>query len=263
MTTPRNPTPPHDPQRLRELLADQATNPLSAADRAEIASASQAETESMELAAAGAHLALVQNNDPLPDALLVKLQKRADEFAAAPAAPTVLRSPARRPNLAAMTGWLAAAAAIALAVYAWSPKLGRVSTPEEQRQALIDRATDVSVIPWSAWGDAPAVTGVLGDVAWSPSRGEGYLRFRNLSPNDPAKQQYQLWIVDSTRGEPLKVPPVDGGVFNIAASGVVTVPISAKLPVGKAVAFAVTVEPPGGVVVSDQSRKVVVAMVPN
>ena len=50
--------------------------------------------------------------------------------------------------------------------------------------------------------------------------------------------------------------PVDGGVFDIAAqaaaTGEVIIPIDAKLPVGDARIFAITVEPPGGVVVSDR-----------
>ena len=46
--------------------------------------------------------------------------------------------------------------------------------------------------------------------------------------------------------------PVDGGVFDIAASGEALIPIDAKLPVGAGTIFAVTKERPGGVVVSDR-----------
>ena len=52
---------------------------------------------------------------------------------------------------------------------------------------------------------------------------------------------------------------MDGGVFSIAREGEVTVPILARLPVGRAVLFAVTVEVPGGVVVSKRERVVVTA----
>ena len=41
----------------------------------------------------------------------------------------------------------------------------------------------------------------------------------------------------------------------------VIVPIRASLPVGAPLAFAVTIERPGGVVVSDRSRVVVIARV--
>jgi hypothetical protein len=50
---------------------------------------------------------------------------------------------------------------------------------------------------------------------------------------------------------------VNGGVFNVPAdSSEVLVPIRAALPVHLAKAFAVTIEKPGGVVVSDRDRVV-------
>ena len=82
------------------------------------------------------------------------------------------------------------------------------------------------------------------------------MRFANLAPNDPKLSQYQLWIFDKQRDEKY---PVDGGVFDVTATGEVIVAISAKLPVGDAVLFAVTVEAPGGVVVSKRERIVVTA----
>ncbi len=45
--------------------------------------------------------------------------------------------------------------------------------------------------------------------------------------------------------------PVDGGVFDITGEGEVIVPIDAKLPIGTPAVFAITLEQPGGVVVSD------------
>jgi hypothetical protein len=60
---------------------------------------------------------------------------------------------------------------------------------------------------------------------------------------------------------------VDGGVFDVTpqatASGDVIVPFRAKLPVGKAAAFVVTMEQPGGVVVSKQERVLALAKVPS
>jgi len=54
---------------------------------------------------------------------------------------------------------------------------------------------------------------------------------------------------------------VDGGVFDITDDGKVIVPIEAKLPVGAPTLFAITVERPGGVVVSDQGRIAMVGKV--
>ena len=60
-------------------------------------------------------------------------------------------------------------------------------------------------------------------------------------------QQYQLWIVDPERA----AQPVDGGVFDVqAGTREVIIPINAKLAVNNPAAFAITLEKPGGVVVS-------------
>lgn len=95
---------------------------------------------------------------------------------------------------------------------------------------------------------------VHGDVVWSDSKQEGYLRLDGLKPL-PQDQQYQLWIVDVRRVG----APVDGGVFDVGPTGEQIVPIEAKLRVAEAKAFVVTVEPRGGVVVSDQSKVVAIA----
>ena len=83
---------------------------------------------------------------------------------------------------------------------------------------------------------------------WDPATQRGFAHFVGLAPNDPALRQYQLWIFDGSRD---KRYPVDGGVFDIpAAATEAVIPIHAALPVMSAKAFAVTVEKPGGVVVS-------------
>jgi anti-sigma-K factor RskA len=66
-----------------------------------------------------------------------------------------------------------------------------------------------------------------------------------------------LWIFDPERDE----KPIDGGVFDVDKEGEVLIPIHAKLPVGKPTLFAITVEKPGGVVVSDRSRLPLLAKV--
>ncbi len=113
-----------------------------------------------------------------------------------------------------------------------------------------------SVVTWSSTED-PAASEASGDLVWDDSRQEGYMRFKGLAANDPDVYQYQLWIFDATRDER---HPVDGGVFDVpAGSNEVIVPIRAKLPVGEPVLFAITVEKPGGVVVSDRERIALVA----
>jgi anti-sigma-K factor RskA len=86
----------------------------------------------------------------------------------------------------------------------------------------------------------------------------GFMRLIGMPINDPLQEQYQLWIIDPLRDD----EPVDGGVFDIAESGEVIVPIQAKLHVTKPAAFAITIEKPGGVVVSTQERLPLLAVVP-
>ena len=83
------------------------------------------------------------------------------------------------------------------------------------------------------------------------------MRFVGMPVNDATAEQYQLWIIDPDRDE----EPIDGGVFDIESSGEVVVPINAKLAVLNPAAFAITIEKPGGVVVSTQERLPLIAPV--
>jgi hypothetical protein len=169
----------------------------------------------------------------------------------------------RRSRAPVIVAWLAAAACLALAVGAvlWArgrttaPAVTAAPSPAEARAALLASAGDAATLAWQATADA-AAQGASGDVVWSPSRQRGYMRFKGLAPNDPRISQYQLWIFDKARDERF---PVDGGVFDVTSSGEVIVAISARLPIADAVLFAVTVEAPGGVVVSARERIVVTA----
>ena len=96
-----------------------------------------------------------------------------------------------------------------------------------------------------------------GDVVWDPATQRGYLRLKGLPVNDPREHQYQLWVFDSSRDPKY---PVDGGVFDVQAAQIETiVPIRVPIAVGQAVLFAVTVERPGGVVVSGREHIVATA----
>ena len=82
------------------------------------------------------------------------------------------------------------------------------------------------------------------------------MKFSGLPVNDKDKETYQLWIFDEAQGDET---PVDGGVFDISKEGEVIVPIDAKIAVTGAKMFAVTVERPGGVVVSKREKIVALA----
>ena len=127
-----------------------------------------------------------------------------------------------------------------------------VSTPEQMREALVGKAGD---LVQSEFGGTEAYDGMSGEVVWSDELQEGYMTLTNLPANDPKSKQYQLWIVDPTRDE----KPVDGGVFDIPAGAVTAVvPIKNPLTITNPQAFVITLEQPGGVVVSKQ--EVVVAL---
>jgi len=94
-------------------------------------------------------------------------------------------------------------------------------------------------------------------VVWSTRAQRGVMRLVGLKSNDARRWQYQLWIFDKARDQRY---PVDGGVFDVPAGATeVFVSINARVPVGDAVMFAVTVEAPGGVVVSTRERVALLA----
>jgi Anti-sigma-K factor rskA len=163
-------------------------------------------------------------------------------------------------------GWFVAAACFLLAVAGWWPRLIALASSENggsigqfsadwSREHMLDVGGEaVRRWPWSPTGSAPGVTG---DVVWDNNQQMGFLTFAGLEANSPLRHQYQLWIVDSARDERY---PVDGGVFDVpAAAGPVVIPVRATVPVREPLAFVVTVEKPGGAVVSGRERVVAVA----
>ena len=149
-----------------------------------------------------------------------------------------------------LLAWTVAMACSLLLALQWLP-LNSPQNPSiaEQRTELIATSADLIEAPWTP-GTHPFKKKVSGDVVWSNAQQKGYLRFTNMPVNDPAAEQYQLWIIDPQRDD----KPIDGGVFDISKSGEVIVPINAKLGVVNPQAFAVTIEKPGGVVVSSQDN---------
>ena len=250
---------------LIELLVDRATEGLSKSEQDQLDELlrghPEVDPETFERAAAAVHLAVVPPTERLPDHLRSALEEdaakffRHDAFGAPP--DNVVRlerqvAPAPKPN---PWPWLATAAALLLAVAGWWPGTEPdAPTFAEQRAALIDQGA--VVVSWTATED-PTATGVMGDVVWSQSGQRGFMLFSGLEPNLPTSFQYQLWIFDASRDERY---PVDGGVFDIpAGANEVVIPILPRVPIDEAVLFAVTVEAPGGVVVSDRERIAVLA----
>jgi len=154
--------------------------------------------------------------------------------------------------------WLCAAASIALTLFVVLPeKSNRTITASEQRNTLIASASDLTRVTWTSTEPEKTNQKDLGEVVWSNQQQKGFMTIRGLPKNDPKKEQYQLWIIDPSRDE----KPIDGGVFDITSDIESIVPINAKLAVGQPTVFAITVEKPGGVVVSDQKRLPLIAKV--
>jgi len=267
-----------DDGTLADLLVSLETEGLTPEEQRELdellAQTPNARADALAGAAAALTLAARLPAEPMPAALMEKIAAkgrvevvRNAEAKVVPLAPKA--RPATRNPVPSSFGWYAAAASLLLAVAAWWPRLADqpadvvtgptpVPTVAEQRATLLASQDTLVQKEWTATED-PAAAGLAGDVVWDPATQTGYMRFSGLAANDASQQQYQLWIFDGTRDDRF---PVDGGVFDIpAGASEVIVPIRARLPVRDAALFAVTVEPPGGVVVSSRERIVALAQV--
>jgi len=270
-------------QRIDELLIDQAIGGLDAEQQNELRTLLAGEPEPdrnpyMETAAlvqlgiASMEQAGGRRAQGMPQRLRSRLRESAAEAlsgaanvsdpdgAAGPEGADVIdiaprrqeRSAVRRGGPLQYAGW-AVAAAFALAFVVVSADPQPASSESLSRSELL-AATDSIVIPWA--GAESGYEAVSGDVVWNDDMQQGYMRLSGLPANNPAESQYQLWIVDPDRS----AEPVDGGVFDIpAGGGDVIVPVTAKLQVDDPAAFAITLEKPGGVVVSAGPLLVVAA----
>ena len=259
----------HDNEQILHRLVDEALYGLDDEQRAELhrlaheQDPSLNDDRSLELAASALQLALLESEGRMEDVpndvqqrIRQRVHERIAETGEAQQKPTMTATgPTPHDGRGPMklqawqwAGWIAAAACLIIAVFAWMPS-GQPS-PAERRAQLLERSDSVVRASWQALDD-PAAEGASGDIVFDPTRQEGYMRFNGLAVNDPSERQYQLWIFDKSRPDST---PVDGGVFNIPESGEVVVPINPKLEVEQPYQFAVTVEKPGGVVVSSRER---------
>lgn len=255
MAGPASPRPPNDFQI--DLMVKKVTEGLTPAEARVLDSLDPAVRErfvrDLEQAAAALTVAGSAGLAPMPEHLRRRIEAEAPRSAVSAGPKT---GPVR--FSLSMAGWWAAAACLCIAVFTWvhtptTPTAAQL-TPEDERAAML--ASGKPKIPVGATQD-PAAAGVTGDVVWDPATQRGFLRIVGLAHNDPAVNQYQIWLFDA-EGDPRY--PVSGGVFDIPANvNEVLVPIHAGIPVHNAKAFAVTVEKPGGVVVSARDRVVALA----
>ncbi|MFO0739764.1 MAG: anti-sigma factor [Labilithrix sp.] len=259
-------------EEWEELLADHALVGLSSAEKARLGALIDAEVYAQEAPlfeqAAGeiANVAFVAAQsegaiDSMPEAVRAKVLTKLRR-SSGPTAPRPSRAWARP-----AAPWLLAAAALllALASWLWRPPATKPMAPLPVASAppAAVRRGELLTLAGTMRADFkptsdPAATQASGDVVWHSGLQQGFMRIHGLSPNDPKELQYQLWIFDDERDAAF---PVDGGVFDVqrTESGEIVVPIQAKLNVRRAKLFAITVEKPGGVVVSKRERIVLTA----
>jgi Anti-sigma-K factor rskA len=247
--------------RAQELLILRATEGLDASGKAELAELEVEDRDAFDLAAAAIQASTLDIVDDTPAGLDELIIARGVELVSnkaltAPAVPAVAAQlpermeisltseprhrPSRpwRPRLIA-TASLAAAAAAAAIVFATTrsptPSSPSASDPRELR------------------GDARRFTLTpMGEVVWSDEKQAGRVRFDALPANDPARQRYQLWVIDGDRDPKF---PVDGGLFD-SSGGALDVPFTVRLPIGSVRGFVVTLEEARGAVVSRRERVV-------
>ena len=279
---------------LFDLLTKRATYGLDAAEQKQLdelaVSADYHVDESFEITAAAIGLSELEMNEPMPAHLYSKILAGANDFYGSKTSagnvvsltpettnaedmqPTFSFEPKR--SFWSWLGWLVASlACIALAVNVYTTRFQKpidvvtgptpVASPEKPNPAkqFEEMFSSANVIK-ASFGPAPKASAELasvsGDVVWSDAKQAGYMKLRGLPKNDKGISTYQLWLFDPTQDPRY---PVDGGTFDVSADGEVIIPIDAKLKIQNPNLFAVTVEKPGGAVVSDRKKMAALASV--
>jgi anti-sigma-K factor RskA len=168
---------------------------------------------------------------------------------------TVVRMPVHESALARWATYVSAIAALSMLAAAVWLHLHRDDPPDPDA-VLEQLEADEDTLEWTfrAEQDDAVGEGAGGRVLWSPERQQGELVVQGLVANDASESQYQLWIVDAQR----EGPPVPGPVFDVADDEVQVV-FDVALVIAEPSAFLITVERPGGVVVSKQDRVAMIA----
>ncbi len=260
---------------LLDLLSKKATEGLNEEEtrQLEMLLNEFEDDSSFDLTAAAIGMIDLNTNQPLPDHLKAKILADADRALDQPNQPIrdVVYTAGPKTSFwnTNWFGWAVAAAACAvLLINIWTTRFqpgGEIAknptptpaitpgreelTPAQMRERLM-ASTDAIKANWTS-GNMKDVKDISGDIVWSDSKQAGYMRFRGLPVNDKNKETYQLWIFDETQSDKT---PIDGGIFDIQDNGDVIIPINAKLKAVHPKMFAITVEKPGGVVVSKREK---------
>ena len=201
----------------------------------------------------------------LPRSLRRRLHRSADEYLeqCGLSVPGAARPTRARPTVQLIVPWSLSFIFFCIAVAGWWPRLVdpeavAVARIASQWRAALGRERMLEGVPrvghWAWEGDGAHGSG---DVVWDNERQHGFLRLQGFAANDPHAVRYQLWIFDAGRDDRY---PVDGGVFDVPVGrDVVVIPVKPAVRVSRPAAFAVTVERPGGAVVSTRDQVVAIA----
>lgn len=281
-------------EMMTDLLTRRAAIGLDAEERVQLdkllADTGVKDDDSLELAAAAIGLVDLEIDEKLPDHLAARIAASADNFFANVQYPETVSAPGITSEAAPdhdyqkmftleprrswnWLGWaMAGFACIALAVNVWftritpteigtnnppAPATPEKLSPEQELAKMISSQVNMTKATWGA-GNMKDLKEVGGDVYWSDEQQKGFMRLRGLPMNDKSKETYQLWIFDKTQD---KATPIDGGTFDVDKNGEMIIPINAKLKALGPELFAITVEKPGGVVVSKRGKIAALAKV--
>jgi Anti-sigma-K factor rskA len=253
-----------------------------------LAESDQLDDDSFDVTAAAIGLVDLSIDEPLPEHLHARILASGDEFISSLGQAEVRTEPAVSPQDGAVQkvlefeprrrswnwlGWaIAAVALVALAVNVWTTRtkspevvLQPIPTPsvqkpsiEEEFAAMMSSPSSVVKAKWGPSAPTAEIKDVSGDVVWSDQEQKGFMRLKGLPVNDKNRSTYQLWIFDKTQD---KATPIDGGTFDVDRNGEVIIPINAKLRAEDPQLFAITIEKPGGVVVSKREKMAALAKV--
>ncbi len=273
-------------ERLLDLLTDQVLFGLNTEEAAELSSLRRLYPEitadnSLELTASAIGLNSLYDLEPMPDNLQRKILADADlYFSNEEKSAKVLRfqpqlREVKTENIAEeiqqtfefepkrpfmqWLGWaFAGFASIALAFSLWAnmQKPNEVFVYQEPNALTITEQYDKFMasakdVKRTAFANAKNDKESYGEIIWSEAEQKGFMKLKGLPVNDTSKEAYQVWIFDENQNPKT---PIDGGVFDVASSGEVLIPINPKLKFKNPKMFAITAEKPGGVVVSPLSK---------
>jgi hypothetical protein len=204
-------------EKVLDLLCDKFVYGLTDEEATELdrLGYDPAEADSIEMTVAALALVDLDGEAPMPASLRARLAGDADTFFGAEKeeAATHREIVPDRGSGRPWFGWLgwavAGAACIALAVSLFIPRgteqrAGQPTptpeqrlSPAQERQQLMASSPELIRAEWAP-GKMENID-VSGDVVWSDAKQAGYMRLKGLPKNDPAKETYQLWIVEEAR----------------------------------------------------------------